>query len=244
MDRRYKTGVSKSWTVGPQDARGRSHSIHPKRSGGSNFVNRIRTRSLSIARGNRKQTQQEESDAELDLTPEPAGKPTPAQIADIVETRQRALMTDMISVMHGHEKEINFWKNKALKNKSTEESINAVNASHSQEQKLMEKKVSILEKTVASRDILIESLRMIMDTQEKTSEKREMQLEDQLEKLVASSNPEILDKKTRLDMSNKKVNDPAYELSILEELLSRVLAEKDKVLFENQNLMAIMRQMK
>ena len=243
MDRRYqRTGVSKSWTVGPQDARGRSQSIHPKQRGSSNFVSRIRTRSLSIARGNRKQTQQEESHTELDLTPEPTGKPTPAQIADIVETRQRALMTDMISVMQGHEKEINFWKNKALRNKSTEE---AINASHSQEQKLMEKKVSILEKTVASRDILIESLRMIMETQEKTSEKRELQLEDQLEKLVASSNPEILDKKTRLDMNNKKkVNDPAYELSILEELLSRVLAEKDKVLFENQNLMAIMRQMK
>ena len=106
--------------------------------------------------------------------------------------------------MQGHEKEINFWKNKALRNKSTEESINAVNASHSQEQKLMEKKVSILEKKVASRDILIESLRMIMDTQEKTSEKRELQLEDQLEKLVASSNPEILDKKTRLDMTKQK----------------------------------------
>lgn len=185
-------------------------------------------------------------------------KATYTQIQDTIERHQLALKMDMMDMMENHEKEIKFWKNKALrlmKKMSQEASLELdlpSTSSNNSEQKLMEK-VSMLEKEVRNRDILIDSLRQTMEIHEKGNEGRVQLLENQLERLVeihtnnASTEP-LSDfvKKTRLDTDTSNTEgekkDPTYEISVLEQLLVRVLAEKDKLLFENQNLRAILRE--
>ena len=250
MDESERTGVSVPWSAGANFAQDARVSGRPGRRGSSNLVAKIRTRSLSIgARGGRKSSSHSVNNnidpADIQPPESAAGKATPGQISDIIEKHQRAMMTDMIGLLQSHEKEIKFWKNKAMKTNNSNTSHGSSGSSVLQ----FMAKVSILEKEVANRDILIESLRKSMEVQEKASEERELRLEHQLEKLVevetkVATDPNILNEKPRQDKVNKKGKGPAYEISTLEQLLARVLAEKDKLLVENQNLLALMKRMK
>lgn len=197
--------------------------------------------------------------------PDSSERPISAQVADIMERHQLAMKMEMIEMMENHEKEVKFWKNKAMKMKKKmsqegptgREQADSRTASSSgddakeSEQKLMEKN-AILEKEVENRDIVIDSLREMMEMQDKANEEKVQLLENQLERLVemtTSTNPHEIDRKPSQDTSiNSKTdgerNDPAYEVSVLEQLLARVLAEKDKFKFENQNLRSVLKETK
>eukprot|EP00581_Thalassiosira_minuscula_P002699 CAMPEP_0183746478 /NCGR_PEP_ID=MMETSP0737-20130205/66776_1 /TAXON_ID=385413 /ORGANISM="Thalassiosira miniscula, Strain CCMP1093" /LENGTH=580 /DNA_ID=CAMNT_0025982173 /DNA_START=128 /DNA_END=1870 /DNA_ORIENTATION=- len=201
----------------------------------------------------------------------PGNEPTSAEIIEeAVNRHQMALKMDMIEIVQNHEKEMKFWKNKALRlKKKMSESLMEQDLSNKtvpssdddgrdMDVKLLMEKVSALEKGVQQREVVIDSQRQTMEIQEKASEERVRLLEDQLERLVemtvkAASSTGIsfvsstrpmsdFDHVTPLDVGKSHGNDPTYEVSILETLLARVLAEKDKLMFENQNLRTVLKE--
>lgn len=288
------------------NARGRSYNTRGR---GPGIVARLRSRSASLSRAGRRSRHQE-PDYDVDDTPTVSS--APAQVDDILERHQLALRMDMLSLLETRDKEITFWKNKALKlrknmtalEKAVGESGASVtehesqeastsqhggNAAKESEQKLLEDKVAILERELLERNAQVESLMGTMAAQEKTSEERVRLLENQLERLVeiqtkigkqgnnsnyccpktivssvastqAMSSPgsspsdndlsafsemEINNKADGADTDNGKANgahpvDPTHEITALEQLLARVLAEKDKLSFENDNLRTVL----
>jgi len=206
---------------------------------------------------------------------------TSIQINDAIERHQMALKMDMMEIMQNHEKEINFWKNKALRMRKRmgyetamgqdpptaiapgidddEKDIEKKLLMEKMELKLLMEKISALERVAQRREVLIDSLRQTIKTQEKASEERVKLLENQLEKLVemtakvastttnnsinSTQPPSEFDNINAFDNDkNNDAKDPTYEVSVLEQLLVRVLAEKDKLLFENQNMRAVLKE--
>jgi len=235
----------------------------------SSFVARLRSRSASRSRINRHMQPQQCHEEVPSYYP--GNEPTSAEIIEeAVNRHQMALKMDMIEIVQNHEKEMKFWKNKALRlKKKMSESLMEQDLSNKtvpssdddgrdMDVKLLMEKVSALEKGVQQREVVIDSQRQTMEIQEKASEERVRLLEDQLERLVemtvkAASSTGIsfvsstrpmsdFDHVTPLDVGKSHGNDPTYEVSILETLLARVLAEKDKLMFENQNLRTVLKE--
>jgi len=134
-------------------------------------------------------------------------------------------------------------------------SVDETDTKEAENLRLMEK-VSMLENEVQNRDILINSLRQTVEISDKANEDRVQLLENQLERLVEMKTPagspnsssqllcEFGTNRGGRDTESAGSNgeDENNEVSVLEQLLVRVLAEKDKLLFENQNLRTILRE--
>ena len=115
----------------------------------------------------------------------------------------------------------------------------------------------VLEQKVKDRDASVAQLRNMLEKAEQDSESRIELLERQLEKLVEmKSRPDSLSASQTLsasqssyasnahtigDISHESESD-ASEVKSLEALLVRILAEKDKLAFENENLRALVKQ--
>lgn len=111
----------------------------------------------------------------------------------------------------------------------------------------------VLEQQVKDRDATIEQLRNMMDKAEEDSAGRIELLERQLEKLVEmKSRPDSLAASqqsgtaSQISLSQSENShdsgDDSFEVKNLEALLVRVLAEKDKLAFENENLRSLVKQ--
>lgn len=246
------------------------------------IVSRFRARSRSASTteprvDGRRSSQQDQNDEEPPSLDNPVGRASSAQIAHVIDQHQLALKNEMMEMMENQEREINFWKNKALKLKKRmaqqeaqvqdaqeRESTNESSSTSNDDNGGLIMMVSALETEVANRDILIDSLRNTtttheesmrkmreaLDTQERMNQERVQLLENQLERLVemttkvASSNSTQILADRRDSQTTADDMDPANEVAVLEQLLARVLAEKDKLLFENQNMRAILRETK
>ena len=230
----------------------------------SGLRSRLRSRSASITRGSKNSHQRKASLDDYDGAPPDYNEQSSTdQIAEIIERYQLALRMDMTALMDNHEKEIKFWKNKAMKLKkrmtTQDPSFRSVedvgggggwsplSQTNSDEYSSTNKEqVSALQREVEQRDTLIESLRKTMEMQEKGSEDRVQLLEDQLERLVEmrttafDKNSNQILPPTPSGAKDKSKRDPVHEVAVLEQLLARILAEKDKLLFENQNLKSVM----
>ena len=211
----------------------------------------------------------------------------------MIERHNLTLKMDMMEVLEAREKEVKFWKNKAMRLRrkvstiegngggaadlgaaSSSSALEAEDPDQSSdgldgvEQGLMAR-TTILERELQDREVQIESLRGIMDTQEKQSEERVRLLESQLERIVeiqssiqrgslmfhprgslGSSTADITDVMSDSDKeehsstrhsSSSQNEHSTHEVSALEQLLARVLAEKDRLSFENDNLRSVIR---
>ena len=82
----------------------------------SGLRSRLRSRSASITRGSKNSHQRKSSLDDYDGAPPDYNEQSSTdQIAEIIERYQLALRMDMTALMDNHEKEIKFWKNKAMK---------------------------------------------------------------------------------------------------------------------------------
>lgn len=232
----------------PNDSvmRARGRSFHSKPKGAGSFVSKLRSRSASVSGVNKLRVQpQQQQQVNAETTPSAADSSEEhkisSQIKDVVERHQLALRTEMLELMETREKEARFWKNKALKLRKRvslldeSEVMSSSTLSHEggSEQMIMEKKKSILERQMQDRDAQIELLKGVAEKQEKANEERERMVECQIERLV-----EIQGKVRKGSFKADAEHDihPNHEVSTLEQLIMRVLKEKDKLAYENDNM--------
>ncbi|KAL9191560.1 hypothetical protein ACHAXT_001266 [Thalassiosira profunda] len=240
--------------------RGR-RSRRPSTSASSNggLVSRLRSRSASVRRGpGSVSAAVAAQQADEPEHPEASDKPPSAQVADILERHQIALKMEVTDAMENLEKEIQYWKTKALKLKLKErtneqKSVNGSGHTPGPEAGPADaraaERISSLEKEVQSRSMVIETLRSSLLMHEQAREESVHLLESQLERLV-ELNTKVASREGERMLSERHANgngktggnqDPSQEASVLEQLLARVLAEKDKLMAENHNLKAILR---
>ncbi|KAK1746445.1 hypothetical protein QTG54_003052 [Skeletonema marinoi] len=100
-----------------------------------------------------------------------------------------------------------------------------------------------LEQQVKDRDSSIAQLRHVMEKAEEDSESRIELLERQLDKLTLTASQASYTSNAHTENSHESGdNDNSLEVKNLEALLVRILAEKDKLAFENENLRALVAQ--
>jgi len=231
---------------------------------GSGIVSRLRGRSASASRRNGRSRSGSILSRMTNNKNKDEQDPSEQQIDDIIERNRRALKKEMIGLLKTQKNETRFWKKKAIKlkkdvslNRSPEEELQDTTSTEDDrvtndaENKLLKEKLSALEIEAAARGELIDSLRQMMVLQETAGEERVKLLEHQLERLV-EMNTRVASDDASNDVSNQlqldlgktkdktEDKDAAYEIVSLEQLLARVLAEKDKLLFENQNMKSIL----
>lgn len=188
----------------------------------------------------------------------------------LFERQQKELHLEMTASIASFDKEVKYWKKKAKAREagdiSERESGEKVKVLESQleqitaEKEELKRKVTssgqrtfVLEQQVKDRDATIEQLRNMMDKAEEDSAGRIELLERQLEKLVEmKSRPDSLAASqqsgtaSQISLSQSENShdsgDDSFEVKNLEALLVRVLAEKDKLAFENENLRSLVKQ--
>ena len=122
-------------------------------------------------------------------------------------------------------------------------------------------KVQLLQRQLNQKDKAISQLRQTMEAGEKVQSERITLLERQLERLVELSSSECARQRKTTLSPNPKKNDQQFnsspqddsdddtqehqvklEISVLQELLARVVAEKDRLGFENDNLKSLLKE--
>ena len=107
-------------------------------------------------------------------------------------------------------------------------------------------RVQVLERQLRQRDATISQLRQTMDAEERVQSERIHILERQLEKLVEFSSKECAQQgKTSLMLISKGTQgsrEAKVEISALQELSSKLIAEKDRLAFENSNLKKLLKE--
>lgn len=274
-------------------ARGRSFAKKPNSIAGR-LRSRSRHRSLSVSRrkgvpsnppSNLSSSSKENHAHQLPPSPTASGAdaaataPLPGEpitgisrAAAILNRHERALKTELLQLVDYQEKEIKYWKERALK-KDVRDMISEPEAWEEKKDQPQSFHASLQNLTgdtnsqVAALTRELTNLRRILETQEKSNEDRVQMLESQIEKLIEAQAERVAllksSKKnkssvqdgsslTNLRHSTSSIvsdgtggnekdpdetkKDPDNEVAVLEQLLARVLAEKDRLWFENQDL--------